>query len=345
SYGAFSWTGPLTNSPGQLNTGQTIPSCRGVTVISYVDSFTPGSCANAGTITRTWTARDSSGNTSSGNQTITISDTTPPLFTVVPTATTIQCNQPTDPANTGGFATATDACDTVPGLGSVWINEFHYDNSGTDQDFVELAGVAGTSLTNYSVVLYDGSSGQPYLTLNPSGTIPDEGCGFGAVSISVTLVGGLQNGPQDGLALVHKTRAHVVEFLSYEGTMTALTGVAAGMTSVDVGVQENSSTSISFSLQRTGTGNNATSFSWIGPTQNSPGTLNAVQTLTPCAVATHVTYSDSSTKTSNGSCTDFGYTITRTWTAADHCGNASQASQVIHVVDTTAPVISALPAP
>src|SRR2546426_6803860 len=33
------------------------------------------------------------------------------------------------------------------------------------------------------------------------------------------------------------------------------------------------------------------------------------------------------------------------WTATDHCNNSSTASQVIHVVDTTAPVISALPAP
>src|SRR5207253_3971142 len=36
---------------------------------------------------------------------------------------------------------------------------------------------------------------------------------------------------------------------------------------------------------------------------------------------------------------------TRTWTATDHCGNSSTASQVIHVVDTTAPVISTLPGP
>src|SRR5207245_2066017 len=38
-------------------------------------------------------------------------------------------------------------------------------------------------------------------------------------------------------------------------------------------------------------------------------------------------------------------TVTRTWTATDHCGNASTKSQVIHVVDTTAPVISTLPGP
>src|SRR5204863_10125984 len=35
----------------------------------------------------------------------------------------------------------------------------------------------------------------------------------------------------------------------------------------------------------------------------------------------------------------------RPWTATDHCGNSSTASQVIHVVDTTAPVIPTLPRP
>src|SRR5206468_1845338 len=37
--------------------------------------------------------------------------------------------------------------------------------------------------------------------------------------------------------------------------------------------------------------------------------------------------------------------VTRTWTATDHCGNSSTASQVIHVVDTTAPAITAPPEP
>src|SRR5439155_189525 len=35
-----------------------------------------------------------------------------------------------------------------------------------------------------------------------------------------------------------------------------------------------------------------------------------------------------------------GYDVTRTWTARDACGNASTASQTIHVVDTTPPAIS-----
>src|SRR4029450_5380056 len=38
------------------------------------------------------------------------------------------------------------------------------------------------------------------------------------------------------------------------------------------------------------------------------------------------------------------YSVTRTWTALDACGNSSTASQTINVQDITAPVIAALPA-
>src|SRR2546428_6484366 len=60
-----------------------------------------------------------------------------------------------------------------------------------------------------------------------------------------------------------------------------------------------------------------------------------------CDASPTLTFADVTTA---GSCPQ-NHDVTRTWTAADHCGNSSTASQVIHVVDTTAPVISALPAP
>src|SRR5439155_8114097 len=45
-----------------------------------------------------------------------------------------------------------------------------------------------------------------------------------------------------------------------------------------------------------------------------------------------------------GSCPQ-SHVVTRTWTATDHCNNSATRSQVITVIDTTVPVISALPAP
>src|SRR5207247_1505299 len=48
--------------------------------------------------------------------------------------------------------------------------------------------------------------------------------------------------------------------------------------------------------------------------------------------------------TSAGTCPQ-NRVVTRTWTASDHCGHSTTASQVINVVDTTAPTITALPGP
>ncbi|MGZ8869334.1 MAG: endonuclease, partial [Thermoanaerobaculia bacterium] len=40
---------------------------------------------------------------------------------------------------------------------AVFINEFHYDNTGGDTgEFIEIAGPAGTNLTGYVIELYNG---------------------------------------------------------------------------------------------------------------------------------------------------------------------------------------------
>ena len=78
---------------------------------------------------------------------------------------------------------------------AVFINELHYDNSGTDADEgVEVAGPAGTDLTGWSVALYNGNGGAVYDTIALSGTIPDQGNGFGTLYF---LRAGIQNGAQD----------------------------------------------------------------------------------------------------------------------------------------------------
>jgi endonuclease I len=160
------------------------------------------------------------------------------------------------------------------GGGAVWINEVHYDNVGADTgEFVEVAGAAGASLSGWTLILYNGSGGAPYATINLSGVLPDEGSGWGAVGFSYA---GIQNGP-DGVALVDASGV-VVEFLSYEGSFTAVGGAANGMTSTQLPVSESGSTPAGDSLQRTGTGCGS-SFTWTGPTADSFGLLNAGQTV------------------------------------------------------------------
>ncbi|MFT4641592.1 MAG: endonuclease/exonuclease/phosphatase family metal-dependent hydrolase [Verrucomicrobiales bacterium] len=160
----------------------------------------------------------------------------------------------------------------------VFVNEIHYDNSGSDTDeFVEILGPAGANLGDYDLVFYNGANGQVYRTETLSGVIADEGgTGHGTLSFQVE---GIQNGAPDGLALVQRSLGGLLEFLSYEGTIVASGGAASRMTSVALPVSESSSTTAGSSLQRQGSGREAGDFEWTGPAAASPGVFNANQTI------------------------------------------------------------------
>ncbi|MEM9712779.1 MAG: hypothetical protein AAGA17_11225, partial [Actinomycetota bacterium] len=159
---------------------------------------------------------------------------------------------------------------------TVFINELHYDNDGADTgEFVEVAGPAGTDLTGWTVVFYNGNGGASYATATLGEVLADESGGYGFVEV---VQSGIQNGSPDGVALVDAGGV-VVEFLSYEGDFAATNGPAAGLTSTDVGVSEPGDTPIGLSLQRTGTGTTAGDFAWVGPVAESPGAVNADQSF------------------------------------------------------------------
>ena len=114
-----------------------------------------------------------------------------------------------------------------------FINELHYDNGGGDiGEGVEIAGLAGTDLSGWRVVLYNGSNGSVYGETVLADIIPNLQGDRGAVFVPIS---GIQNGSPDGLALVDDSNA-VVQFLSYEGVFTAVDGAAAGLTSRNIGV-------------------------------------------------------------------------------------------------------------
>ena len=179
----------------------------------------------------------------------------------------------------------------LPFLGSSqspWINEIHYDNSGADvNEGVEIAGPAGLNLACFDIIAYNGSGGSSYNTLTLSGTIPDEGCGYGAIWF---LISGLQNGAPDGIALHNTCTNTLIEFLNYEGTtFTATNGAANGVTSTNIGVTETTSTPIGQSLQLTGSGTTSAAFAWSAPSASSPGLLNSGQTISPCGASNTIT--------------------------------------------------------
>ena len=157
---------------------------------------------------------------------------------------------------------------------TVFINEIHYDNTGKDTgEAIEIAGPAGTDLSGWVLALYNGRNGTLYRTKRLSGIIPDQANGFGTVAFGFAK--NIQNGSPDGIALV--ANGQVVQFLSYEGTFTAVGGPADGMTSTDIRVAESNSTPVEFSLQLKGTGTAPSDFFWSIPTRASFGAPNADQ--------------------------------------------------------------------
>ncbi|MCA8988893.1 MAG: hypothetical protein KDA78_14690, partial [Planctomycetaceae bacterium] len=159
----------------------------------------------------------------------------------------------------------------------IFINEFHYDDTGTDlNEFIEVAGPAGTDLDGFSIVLYDGSSGASYKTLNLTGTIPDQDDGIGTLSF-------LQEGILDtngGFAFVDDN-SNVLQFLSYEGAFTATDGPAQSLMSADIGLDEDPAVSEGLSLQLQGVGGCFEDFIW-GLVSETPGAKNNGQNFYPC---------------------------------------------------------------
>ncbi|HEV2875395.1 MAG TPA: hypothetical protein VGW14_09625, partial [Thermoleophilaceae bacterium] len=155
---------------------------------------------------------------------------------------------------------------------NVFVNELHYDNSGADAgEAIEIAAPQGTDLSGWDVVLYNGTGGMTYGTRELSGTV-------GASRVAVIEHAGIQNGSPDGVALVD-AGGTVRQFLSYEGTFTAMGGPALGMQSTDIGVAQSGTEAAGLSLQLTGTGDSADAFTWTGPRAGSFGALNAGQTF------------------------------------------------------------------
>lgn len=91
------------------------PAPAGPTEGASDTAITPGSCAGNFTVTLTYTFSDLSGNSASHVQTVTVEDVTPPAFTFVPEALTIDCSedwpQPMDDVSL--MATAEDLCGDV----------------------------------------------------------------------------------------------------------------------------------------------------------------------------------------------------------------------------------------
>jgi len=164
---------------------------------------------------------------------------------------------------------------------NIWTNEFHYDNVGTDEgEFIEivLENAGSYDLADFAVTLYNGNSGASYDTK----TLDQFTIGIVEGDFTIYYFdypsNGIQNGESDGIAISYQGVLITGQFLSYEGTLTAADGPAAGVTSTDIGVSE-IGTDVGTSLQLSGEGSQYNEFIWEESAPETKGALNNNQSF------------------------------------------------------------------
>jgi endonuclease I len=187
--------------------------------------------------------------------------------------------------STVGGALAVAFLALAPGArAEVFINELHYDDataSGDVGERIEVVATAGESLSGYRIHLYNGSTPSAAVTYDndpvPVGSVV--ACGAPVRIATVSYPGnGIQNGANDAIALVDASGA-VVQWLSYEGTVTASNGPAAGRTSSNLPVAESAGTAAGTSLQLGGSGSRYAQFAWQASATQTFGACNRNQTF------------------------------------------------------------------
>ncbi|SHH07915.1 SprB repeat-containing protein, partial [Flavobacterium fluvii] len=314
-------TGDVTNEADNCSTGLNA---------SFSDSMAAGTCEGSTIITRIWSLVDKCGNKAENQiQTITVSDKMAPVINTPASNITVECDGSGNKtaianwlANNGG-ATATDTCSSV-----TWSNNFNAlsndCSAAVTVEFTAKDSCGNSAMTSATFSIQDITP--PVAPENP--------------------------------ATVNVSCASEVPMPT---SLTAMDNCKGEITvqGVDTIVQGNCANS--YTITRTWT-----FIDDCGKTSSTIQTINVDDKTAPIiaalpetktiscpaapefaqAVATDACGSaftlTSADVTTNGACAG-SYSVTRTWTATDACGNTSTASQTINVIDTTAPVIAVPP--
>ncbi|MCB0795467.1 MAG: T9SS type A sorting domain-containing protein, partial [Flavobacteriales bacterium] len=299
-------------------------NCKAEPVVSYLQAIVPGNCPGNYTVLRTWTADDLCGNTASATQTITVTDTTAPELVGVPADMMVECHEVPSIAD----VTATDAC--------------------------------GTATVSFAEVITDGNCVNKY-TIVRTWTATDA-CGNTASASQTIMVTDttdpiILDVPADMTVQCHEVPQGPTMLYAEDNCKDQWPVYASETIIGDVD-------HCSYAIVRTWTATDD-----CGNMATATQTIEVIDTIDPVIVgvpadqtvecdatidpAVEMLYAEDNCKDALpvyvvesfiGDTTSCSYTIVRSYTAMDDCGNSTTASQTIQVVDTTAPVIIGLPA-
>ncbi|MBF49839.1 MAG: hypothetical protein CL839_03905, partial [Crocinitomicaceae bacterium] len=275
-----------------------------------------GDCAGNYTVVRTFTATDDAGNSTSATQTITVQDTTAPQLNT-PADYTAECTETLTLAD----ATATDNCSDVTIAvseetfagdcvnGYVLVRTFTATdacgNSTTATQTISVVDTTGPEL--FIPPSYEADCGDELLLLDALAT---DACGLALVTVEESYDYTCDNG-----YVLTRT------FTAVDACFNETVGVQT-ITVTDTTAPEFTSIPNDFSAEC-----------------SDEVVLDMATATDDCGVVTVTVSAD----TLYGECAN-NYTVVRTFTAMDACGNSTDATQTIQISDTTAPEFTFVPA-
>ena len=292
-------------------------NCGEVT-IEEVSETIAGDCAGSYTIVRTFTATDDAGNSTSATQTITVEDTTAPEFTSVPADYTAECSDELILDD----ASASDNC------GAVSIE-------------VSSETIAGDAAGNYTVVRTFTATDDCGNSTSATQTITVED----TTAPELTIPADYTAECSDELVMDGASASDNCGEVTIEEVSETIAGDCAG----------------SYTIVRTFTatddaGNSTSATQTITVEDTTAPEFTSVPADYTAECSDELILDDASASDNCGAVSievssetvagdaAGNYTVVRTFTATDDCGNSTTATQTITVEDTTAPEFTSVPA-
>jgi hypothetical protein len=294
----------------------TTDNCAGTVTGTTTD---PVSYSAQGTYTIHWIFNDGNGNTSTATQTVIVKDVTKPILSAAPSNVTVECNA----VPVAAILTATDNCSAA----TVVMTETRANGNCSGNYILTRTWTAsdanGNSCSKTQVITVQDTQ-KPILSAAPANVTVE----CNAVPAAATLTA--TDNCSTPVVTYNEVRTYGLcagnYTLTRTWTATDACGNSCSKTQV-ITVRDTQAPILSAAPANVTVECNAVPAA-------------AILTATDNCTTPVVGYTEVRT---NGNCSG-NYTLTRTWTATDACGNTSSKTQVITVQDTQAPVLSAAPA-
>jgi hypothetical protein len=324
--------------PANTGSATATDDCSGASTPAYDDVVTPGLAAGCYSIARTWSSTDGCGNVGKCVQTITVTDTTDPVITC-PVDKVLACGDSTDPANTGS-ATATDNCS---GIKSITFDDAPTAANCTGRPGIERTWTAEDGCGNKSTCVQNitfGDAIKPVITCPATSLTMD--C-FNAATVKTWTDTASANDNCAGSVTVTATYTPPANNCNQTVTVTFTTQDACGNPATATKTfTVNDTTAPGITCPKDyyancGSGNCTTDPEVTGKaTATDACSGDLVYGGNKAPTVGEVTYQDSGVPDPN-SCQ---WTIVRTWTATDACGNSSKCYQNITCVPYSQSIVT-----